>query len=291
MTEELNMAWIVNGERIEYSEVQREADRLRPQYEQTFADMDVEEREAQLMDWSRENVVERMLINQDARKSGREVPAEEVESMLNGLKERYEKPEEFDKDFGEDDEQKIKQGLADHLRVERRLEQVCESLPEPSDEDIRSYYERHKADYETGEQVRVAHIVKYVNWQSDEQTSFEAINRAHKELVDGAAFETVVDKYTDCGDNGGDLGYVNRGQMVEEFEDVVFNLGQGQVSDVFRTRFGFHIAKVYDRRPASIPPLEEVRKHIVENLKGRIREDAINDFIDSLKDAAVVEEV
>jgi parvulin-like peptidyl-prolyl isomerase len=79
--------------------------------------------------------------------------------------------------------------------------------------------------------------------------------------------------------------------MVEEFEDVVFNLGQGQVSDVFRTRFGFHIAKVYDRRPASIPPLEEVRKHIVDNLQGRIREDAINDFIDSLKDGAVIEEV
>lgn len=285
------MAWIVNGERIEYSEIQREADRLRPQYEQTFTDMEVEEREAQLLDWSRENVVERILISQDAKKAGREVAAEDVESMLKGLKEQYEKPEEFYKDFGEDDEQKIKENLEAHLRVERRLEQVCESLPEPSEEEIRGYYESHKTEYETGEQVRVAHIVKYVNWQSDEQTSFEAINAAHKELVGGAAFETVVDKYTDCGDNGGDLGYVNRGQMVEEFEDVVFNLGQGQVSDVFRTRFGFHIAKVYDRKPASIPPLEEVRKHIVDNLKGRIREDAINDFIDSLKDEAVIEEV
>lgn len=285
------MAWIVNGERIEYSEIQREAERLRPQYEQTFVEMEVEEREAQLLDWSRENVVERILINQDAKKSGRAVPAEDVESMLKGLREQYEKAEEFYKDFGENDEQKIKQDLEDHLRVERRLEQVCESLPEPSEDDIRGYYERHMGDYETGEQVRVAHIVKYVNWQSDEQTSFEAINRAHKELVDGAAFETVVDKYTDCGDNGGDLGYVSRGQMVEEFEDVVFNLGVGQVSDVFRTRFGFHIAKVYDRRPPSTAPLEEVRKHIVEILNGRVRETAINDFIDSLKDVAIIEEV
>jgi len=285
------MAWIVNGERIEYSEIQREADRLRPQYEQTFADMEVEEREAQLLDWSRENVVERILISQDAKKAGREVSAEDVESMLKGLKEQYEKAEEFYKDFGQDDEQKIKQDLEDHLRVERRLEQMCESLSEPSEEEIRGYYESHKTEYETGEQVRVAHIVKYVNWQSDEQTSFEAINAAHKELVGGAAFETVVDKYTDCGDNGGDLGYVNRSQMVEEFEDVVFNLGAGQVSDVFRTRFGFHIAKVYDRKPASIPPLEEVRKNIAEILGGRVRETAINDFIDSLKDVAVIEEV
>jgi parvulin-like peptidyl-prolyl isomerase len=100
----------------------------------------------------------------------------------------------------------------------------------------------------------------------------------------------VVDKYTDCADSGGDLGFVSRGQMVEEFEDVVFNLGEGQISDVFRSRFGFHVAKVYTREPASIPNLEDVMDQVIEALNEQMRSEAIDAFIDELKSKAKIEE-
>ena len=62
--------------------------------------------------------------------------------------------------------------------------------------------------------------------------------------------------------------------MVEEFNDVVFNLGIGQISDIFRTRFGYHIAKVYDRKPAAIPPLTKVRDGIVKSKSGYLLPDS-----------------
>ena len=71
--------------------------------------------------------------------------------------------------------------------------------------------------------------------------------------------------------------------MVEEFDDVVFNLGTGQISDIFRTRFGFHIAKVYDRKPPAYRGLEEVKDYITNELKKHMQTDAINAFIDKLK--------
>jgi parvulin-like peptidyl-prolyl isomerase len=101
----------------------------------------------------------------------------------------------------------------------------------------------------------------------------------------------VVGKYTDCPDNGGDLGYVVRGQLVEEFEDVVFNLSPGQVSDVFRTRFGFHIAKLYDRQPPALAPLTSIRGQIVDEVKEQKREQALGDYLDGLRSKATVEEV
>jgi parvulin-like peptidyl-prolyl isomerase len=110
-------------------------------------------------------------------------------------------------------------------------------------------------------------------------------------LKNGAAFEVVVDKYTDCADSGGDLGYVARGHMVEEFEDVVFHLGEGEISDVFRTRFGFHIAKVYGREPAAVRSLEEVKGQIVDALKEQMRGKAIDEFVDRLKSKAKIEEM
>jgi len=285
------MALIINGEKIEDAVIKQEAERLRPDYEKVFTDQAPEEREAQLLDWSKENVLERILINQEAKENGEEIPKEAIESALATLKEQYADVEQLNKDFDAEDDRKIKQQIEQQMKVERKLEDVCKDLPEPADSAIQEFYEQNKEQFTHGEQARVAHIVKYVNWQTDEEAAHNAIKEAYDELKAGGAFEVVVDKHTDCGDSGGDLGYVARGQMVEEFEDVVFNLAVGEASDIFRTRFGFHIAKVYDKKPSTVAELKEVQSQIVDTLKSQIREEAVNKFIDSLKSKAKIEEV
>jgi parvulin-like peptidyl-prolyl isomerase len=285
------MALIVNGEKIEDSAIQQEVERLRPDYERVFAGQDNKEREAQLLDWSRENVIEKILINQEAEKNGDKIPPDQVQAALAKLKEQYEEPEQLYKDFKAENDEQIKKDIEKQMRIEQRIGQVCKNLPKPSQAAIQKYYEENQEQFKSGERARVAHIVKYVNWQTDEQTAYEAISQAYKELKSGVAFEVVVDKHTDCADSGGDLGFVMKGQMVEEFEDVVFNLGAGQVSDIFRTRFGFHIAKVYAREPAAVASLEDVKDRITELLKEQMRSEAIDNFIDGLKSEAKIEEV
>ncbi len=285
------MALIVNGEKIEDSAIQQEVERLRPDYERVFSDQDPKEREAQLTDWSRENVIERILINQEVKENGGKIPEDQVDSALAKLKEQYEDNEQLYNDLGVKNDEDIKEFLQMQMRVEQRLNEVCKDLPKPSQAAVQEYYEKNKEQFKSGEQARVAHIVKYVNWQTDEETAYNAIKEAQDELKNGAAFEAVVEKHTDCADNGGDLGYVTKGQMVEEFEDVVFNLGDGEVSDVFRTRFGFHIAKVYNRKPAVVPELEEVKGGIVDTLEKQMRGEAIDEFIDGLKSKAKIEDI
>jgi parvulin-like peptidyl-prolyl isomerase len=285
------MAFIVNGEKIEDSAIRQEVERLRPDYERVFADQDPKERETQLLDWSRENVVERVLINQEARKNGDKIPGDKIESVLAKLKEQYDDQQQLYKDFDAEDEEKIKKDIEMQMRIEQRLNQVCKDMPKPSKAAIKEYYEENKEQFKTPERIRVAHIVKHVNWQTDEEAAHNAISRAYEELKNGAAFEMVVDKYTDCADNGGDLGFITKGQMVEEFEDVVFNLGASQISDIFRSRFGFHIAKVYAREPEGAAGLEEVEDRITETLEEQIRGKAIDEFIDQLKDKAEIEEI
>ena len=284
------MTLIVNGEKIEDSAIKQEAERLRPDYERVFPDLDPKDREAQLFDWSKENVIERVLINQEAKNSEEKIPAEQIDSALAKIKEQYTDPKELYKALGVEDDAAIKDQIEMQMRVEQRLSEVCKDLSEPPQADIQKYYEENAEQFKTGESARVAHIVKYVNWQTDEETAFNAIKEAHDELKNGAAFEVVVDKHTDCADSGGDLGYVVKGQMVEEFEDVIFHLGTGDVSDVFRTRFGFHIAKVYDRKAAAVAELKEVKDQIVGTLQEQMRSKAIDDFIDTLKEKAKIED-
>ena len=285
------MALNVNGEKIEDSTIRQEVERLRPDYERVFSNQDPKEREAQLLDWSRENVIERVLINQEAKENGGKIPEAEVESALAKLKEQYTDQEQLYKALDVKDDEEIKGYIEMQMRVEQRLNDVCKDLPKPSQAAIQEYYEENKEQFKSSESARVAHIVKYVNWQTDEETAYNTMMQAQGELKNGAAFEAVVDKYTDCADSGGDLGYVIRGQMVEEFEDVVFNLGAGEVSDIFRTRFGFHIAKVYDRKPAAVPELEEVKDEIINTLKEQIRGKAIDEFIDGLKNKAKIDRI
>jgi len=275
------MAITVNGERIEDQEIQQEVERLRPSHDQAFADRDPKEREAQLLDWSKENVIERVLLRQEAKANGPEIPAADVEAALAKLKEQYEKPEELYKEFDADGDEKVKEMIELQMKVEQQINDVHAKVPDASEDEIRQYYDENKERFKSDEQVRVAHIVKYVNWQTDEATAMQVITQAHDEIKN----------YTDCGDSGGDLGYVMRGQMVEEFEDVVFNLNEGQVSDVFRTRFGFHIAKVYDRRPPAIAELKEVEKEVAEQVKEQKKEQALGDYLDQLRAKATVEEV
>ncbi len=286
-----NMTLIVNGEKIEDSTIQREFERLRPHYEQAFKDQDPRQQKAQLLDWSRENVIEMVLIKQDAKKYGDPILEAEVESALAGIKKQYDDPKQFYKDFDAEDDEKIKEAIEMQMRVERRLEDVYKDIPEPSQEAISQYYDQNKEQFKSPEQIRVGHIVKHISWQADEAAAQNVIRKAQDELKNGAVFETLAEKYSDCPENGGDLGYITGGQMVEEFDDVVFNLDVGRTSDIFRTRFGFHIAKVYDRKPPVLPDLKEVKDQIINALKEQAKSKAIDDFIDKLKSKAKIEEI
>ncbi|MHC4394744.1 MAG: peptidylprolyl isomerase [Planctomycetota bacterium] len=285
------MALTVNGEKIEDSAIQQEAERLRSDYERVFADQDPKGREAQLLEWSRENVIERVLINQQARKTGKPISEAELEAALAKVKEQYHAQGQVPEEISIEDQAKLKKDVELQMKVEQLLADICKDTPEPSKADVLKFYNENKEQLKSAEQIRVSHIVKHINWQTDQAAAHDAIKKAQNELRQGALFETLAAKYSDCPENGGDLGYITRGQMVEEFEDVVFNLGVGEASDVFRTRFGFHIAKVYDRKAAVVPALEEVKNRIVGELKEQVRRKTIEDFIDRLKNEAKIEEV
>ena len=80
--------------------------------------------------------------------------------------------------------------------------------------------------------------------------SKEEADLIKSKINNGESFEALAKKYSKCpsGENGGDLGYFERGQMVKEFEDAAFNLPVGKVSDPIKTQFGWHLIKVYDKK-------------------------------------------
>jgi len=288
------MPLIINGERVPDEEIAREAQSL----QRTFAQMPPEVREARgldaaqfesnLWDWSKENVIERVLLRQEAAKDPAPVPAQEIDAALEQIKKRHGGSEQFSLSR---DESEIRGDVETRLRLDRLIGKVTANIKAPKNKDVADFYRKHKSDFALPEQVRAAHIVKNVDDKSDEATAREAMRKVEEEIARGDAFEDVADRHSDCPGNGGDLGYFARGQMVDEFDEVVFNMEPGGLSGVFRTSFGFHIAKLHEKKPAHLRNLQQAAEEIKEELLRRKHTKAVEDFVDRLKAAAEVQEI
>ena len=117
------------------------------------------------------------------------------------------------------------------------------------------------------------------------------MQEAEAELNRGVAFEEVADRYSDCAGNGGGLGYFPRGEMVDEFDRVVFALAPNEQSGIFRTGFGFHIAKCYDKKPAGYRSFADVRQDIERMLLREKQERVLEQYVDGLKAQADIRNV
>jgi len=284
------MAIIVNGVRIENEAIREEAERMRPAYEKAFADEAHATREARLQEWARDNAIERVLLeqaamaHQDDPKIQVRESAEVVRQVSNTEMEIVQKLELAVRiTKGEED---VELGVL----IQRLLERVVAKVPEPSDEAVRRYYEEHEKEFMAPERIHAAHIVKHVSASVPPEVAEAELRKAQKELDAGADFTETAVKYSDCPENGGDLGWFPRGQMVEEFEHTVWKMKPGGVSDIFATRFGFHIVRLIERKAAAPYALQEVADPIRQHLAARMREEAIETYLDGLRQEATIEE-
>ena len=134
--------------------------------------------------------------------------------------------------------------------------------------DIQRYYNDNVQQYTTPEQVRASHILLETTGKNEADVKKRA-EEILKQVKSGADFAELAKKVSEdkgSKENGGDLDYFGRGRMVPEFEEVAFKLPPGQISDLVKSQFGYHIIKVVDKRAGSTRPLEEVRVQIQQQL-------------------------
>lgn len=144
---------------------------------------------------------------------------------------------------------------------------------EVSQQDLQSYYNQHRDEYRVPEQVQVSHIlIKTPTAGADGKVDQKAVDAAHakaedvlKQVKSGGNFADLAKKYSEdpgSAKNGGSLGPIQRGRTVPEFEKTAFSLPKGQISDLVKTTYGFHIIKVDDKQQAHTKTLDEVKAQI-----------------------------
>jgi parvulin-like peptidyl-prolyl isomerase len=286
------MTLFVNGEVLESSLIDAEVQRLRPAYEQTFADQPAEQREKQLTEWARENLIEGFIFRQQARREFPDVSEGDVSEMLNQLlsQESETGPLYLRVQSGDREKQQIMDDIADQIRQDRLNHRLTENVPPPSEKAIQNHYKKHLDQFTVPELVHAAHIVKHPGPDCGPEDAKKQIDAIYEQLKAGTPFEELASQHSDCPDNAGSLGFFPRGRMVPAFEEVVFRLPEGTHSEPFETEFGWHIAKTIKKQPATVCPIDDVRQVIVRDLMQQARQAAVESFLDDLRKKAVLEE-
>ncbi len=280
----------VNNVKIDDSIIQAEMERLRPEYQRVFSNQTVKKQEEQLLEWAQENVIEQYLLKKTASGDDYSVTEKDVTQKLKELIESHGGEESFFRQFNlsKDDESKLRSDVEHQLRNKNLISMICKDISVPTVAEAHNFYKQNTNDFLQPEQVRAAHIVKHVDSEHSQAQAFKEIRDIQSQLQAGGTFEKLADKISDCAGNGGDLGYFARGQMVQEFEEVVFNLKPNEISDIIRTGYGYHIAKLYDRKQGEMVPFENVKDRIMEHLLEETKQKKIEIFVDKLKEKAII---
>jgi len=175
---------------------------------------------------------------------------EELRAYFNARRNRYELPER----------RQVRYVPVDFKWVEQRL-----PVTQP---ELEAYYQRNLASYRVREQVRFSHILFRFPGGSTPEQKEEARKQAREvraQLRRGQSFAALAKKYsqdTGSAEAGGDVGWVERGQVLPAVEAVLFSLQKGEVSEPIEVSYGIHLVQVTDYQRARLKPFEEVRGEI-----------------------------
>ena len=135
-------------------------------------------------------------------------------------------------------------------------------------EEVKAYWDGNRRNYEKPERVHIRHIVSAVNPQGGPEALAQArakIDSILAELRKGADFADMAKRRSDDSNTqprGGDLGWQAKNQLIPEYDAVAFKMRKGQISDVFQTKFGFHIIKCDDYQKEEKPTFEDKKAEI-----------------------------
>jgi peptidyl-prolyl cis-trans isomerase C len=243
-----------------------------------------------------DNAINRILLEETIKKLGITVSKEQVDSRVDYYRKNFVSEEAYQADLKKKNltPEKLRHEVEVGLQAEELFNKRTALIKQLGDAEIRSFYNSNPERFQQGERVKASHILLTVNKDDTDAVRAQKKQEAERilgELKKGADFAEAARKYSNCPskDQGGDLGYFERGRMVPEFEQVAFALKTGQLSDVVQTQFGYHIIKVTDHAKATKVPFDQAKENISRYLMDQRKQEAITSYFDSLRAASNVQ--
>lgn len=276
----------VNDEYILKADFDRQVAQVKSVLEANGQDFSTVEGKKILQD-IKETVLESMINDQvilwQARKNNITLDDEKFNETIRQLEqyhggrdalETYLKQQGFDR-------QSFEAQVKDQLIINKFREKLTSNV-KVTEAEVKKYYDENKEMFELpSPEIRASHILV-----DTEEEAREILGK----IRDGADFEELAKKYSkDPGskDLGGDLGYFSKGKMVPEFEKAAFALKPGEVSDIVKSEYGYHIIKVTGERTSL--SFDDAKEYIKSNLENTKKDEEFAKHLEEWKKQSHIE--
>lgn len=237
-----------------------------------------------------EELIAQELLWQEAKRQGYSATGTELERTLEQMRQRYPSEEAYLADLrtGGFTAESYKDDLHRQITVRHFIEETMVKRVAVSNEDIHEAYMTNQAQLMQPELVKVRHILIAVAPTADDAAIAAAratIERVQAEVHAGAEFTELATRYSQdaTAAKAGELGFVPRGAFVKPFEDAAFALKVGEVSDIVRTRYGFHLIKMEARQEARALTEAEATPQLRRYLASKRLQEVVQEEVNSLR--------
>lgn len=303
---------VVNNEVITLEDFNKKTGPMVEQYRKAYKGTDIEEKIKEMKKEMLNQMVEEKLLRQEAKKQNIIVTKQDIQKGVDEVKKRF-NPENDYKEYKEElkrqgyTEKIFENDIKEQLMVMQLIEKEIKAKATlPNEAEVQKYYDEHKKELKQDEQVRARHILIRMDEKADLKTQSAALKKIQEvqaKIKKGEDFAALAKEYSEdpgSKENGGDLGFFTKETMVPEFSKAAFALKPGQVSDVVKTSFGYHLIKVEETKPAKMLALDDevpvgngktvkIKEYIQNMLYQQSMEKKFEDWLKDLKGKSKIE--
>jgi parvulin-like peptidyl-prolyl isomerase len=285
------MALIINGEEIDDEVLDAEFRNVKGHYERLLQ-VACCERDEEFRNYAKDNIISRVLLNQESMKRIPQVDEAAITERLSKLIAEAGGETEFYLRIGMPykDEAVVRENVAGGVRLDQMLAEIYGPEPELTETELRACYEKNLSSYMTEEMIHAAHITKSLQGAKSRQDVFDTMRAIRQELLAGEDFMKLAEQHRADEQQMIDLGWFKRGEFMEEFETIAFSMREQEISPVFTTQLGFHVCTVLERKPCEPLPFEQVKEVVRQRMTEEFKDTKFNAFIEQLKAEAEIKE-
>ena len=287
---------LVNGRPIDKAAYDWAMKKLSMRYEQSgkkLSDKEKKRYEAEVLD----QLITTEVLYQESEKKGIKVDPKKVEQQFDMLLKRYPDKEKFNEFLDQWDitEEKIKAEIKRGTAIRELIKTNVADKVKVDGKDVKKIYDDNPEKFKSPEEIKTSHILIKLDPKKASKAKKEDAKKklevVKERLTKGEDFGKLAKEISEgpSSKSSGDLGFISRGQMVKSFEDAAFALNVGEVSDIVETQFGYHLIKVFEKKPAKMLTFEEIKGRLANQLEQQKAQQEIRAYIQELKNSAKIE--
>lgn len=248
------------------------------------------ERDEEFSQAAEEEVINSVLIAQEAEKNHQDLDEAEVTSRLEEMIKLY-REHGASWEMLEAERDHLRDEVMANLRMERFMAEHLPSFSEPTETELLDYYQSSKNDYRSLPEARCLHLVKLIDGHDDQKALLEEMTVIRERLLEGADFLEVAQTETEKADGNVDLDWVPLDRPSNPFETILFSLRVDEISPVISYEHALHLVKVIARRGGEAPALEEIDEELKNRFVVEKRQAALRNLAAKLRATAKIERV